>query len=54
MAKRKKQEEELALEDDPQQDLPSKLDFLVAIFFILFGFVAMVAGLVSLYLAHHG
>lgn len=51
MAKRKKQEEELALEDDPQQDLPSKMDFVVAIFFIIFGFVAMVAGLVSLYLS---
>jgi hypothetical protein len=51
MAKRKKQEEELALEDDPQQDLPSRMDFVVAIFYIIFGFVAMVAGLVSLYLS---
>jgi len=50
MAKRKRQEEELALEDDPQQDLPSVRDFLIAIFFIVFGFVAMVAGLVSLFL----
>jgi hypothetical protein len=51
MAKRKQQEEALALEDDPQQDLPGKLDFLVAVFYIIFGFVAMIAGLVSLFLA---
>jgi hypothetical protein len=51
MAKRKQQEEALALEDDPQQDLPGRLDFLIAIFYIIFGFVAMVAGLVSLYFA---
>lgn len=50
MAKRKQQEEALALEDDPQQDLPGKLDFLIAVSYIIFGFVAMVAGLVSLFL----
>lgn len=53
MAKRKQQEEALALEDDPQQDLPKMADFLVAIFFIMFGVIAMVAGLVSLYLETH-
>ncbi len=52
MARRKQQEDALALEDDPQQDLPRSLDFLIAILFIVFGMVAMVAGLVSLYLKH--
>ena len=51
MARRKRQEEAFALEDDPQQDLPTAGDFLVAIFLIAFGMVAMVAGLVSLYLS---
>lgn len=51
MARRKRQEEAFALEDDPQQDLPRTCDFLIAILFIVFGMVAMVAGLVSLYLS---
>jgi hypothetical protein len=51
MARRKRQEEALALEDDPQQDLPSPGDFLVAILYIVLGMVAMVAGLLSLYLS---
>ena len=51
MAKRKQQEEALALEDDPQQDLPGRLDFVIAILYIIFGIVAMVAGLVSLFLS---
>lgn len=51
MAKRQKQEEALALEDDPQQDPPNMLDFAIAIVYIVFGFVAMVAGLLSLLLA---
>ena len=50
MAKRKQQEEAFALEEDPQQDLPNRVDFLIAISYIIFGFVAMVAGLVSLFL----
>ena len=48
LAKRQQDEEELALEDDPQEVPPGIYDFLVAIFFILFGVVAMVAGFVSI------
>lgn len=51
ITRRKKQEEALALEDDPQQDLPSSMDFVVAIFYIIFGVVAMIAGIVSIYLS---
>jgi hypothetical protein len=49
LAKRKKQEEELALEDDPQQDPPGVYDFVIAILYIIFGVVAMTAGLFSIY-----
>jgi hypothetical protein len=49
MAKRKQQEEALALEDDPQQELPGVRDFVIAIFYLVFGVVAMVAGLVSIF-----
>lgn len=49
MAKRKKQEEELALEDDPQQDPPHAIDFVFAISYIIFGVIAMLAGLFSIY-----
>ena len=38
----------VALEDDPQQIPPGVWDFAIAIFYIVFGVVAMVAGLVSL------
>jgi sodium-coupled neutral amino acid transporter 11 len=49
MAKRQKEEEELALEDDPQQDPPEVWDFLIALFYIVFGVVAMCAGLFSIF-----
>jgi sodium-coupled neutral amino acid transporter 11 len=49
MEKRKKQEEELALEDDPQQDPPGVLDFIIAIFYLMFGVVALFCGLVSIF-----
>lgn len=51
MAVRKAKEEQLALEDDPQQVAPSVLDFAVAIFYILFGILALVAGMFSIF--HH-
>jgi len=34
-------------EDDPQDDMPSAMDFVIAIFYILFGMVAAFAGLYS-------
>jgi solute carrier family 38 (sodium-coupled neutral amino acid transporter), member 11 len=37
-----------ALEKDPQESPPSWYDFYVAIFYMLFGFLALVAGLLSL------
>jgi sodium-coupled neutral amino acid transporter 11 len=37
------------MEEDPQHDPPAPLDFLIAIGFILFGVVALCAGLVSIY-----
>ena len=49
MARRKNQEEKLALEDDPQQEPPGVVDFMIAIFYIIFGVVAMIAGLFSIY-----
>jgi sodium-coupled neutral amino acid transporter 11 len=52
MAMRKMQEEQLALEDDPQQDPPRVFDFVTAIFYVIFGVVALVAGLVSIFKAN--
>jgi sodium-coupled neutral amino acid transporter 11 len=49
MAKRQMQEEQLALEDDPQQDPPRLFDFVIAIFYVIFGVVALVAGLFSIF-----
>jgi hypothetical protein len=49
MAKRQRQEEDLALEDDPQQDPPHVTDFIIALFYIIFGVVAMFAGLLSIF-----
>ena len=49
MAARKAKEEELALEDDPQQVPPAVSDFAVAIFFMMFGVLALVAGIVSIF-----
>jgi hypothetical protein len=50
VAKRQIQEDKLAIEDDPQQDPPSTADFVIAIFYVVFGVVAMVAGLLSIFL----
>ncbi|CAB9524972.1 Putative sodium-coupled neutral amino acid transporter 11 [Seminavis robusta] len=41
----------LSLEKDPQKSPSTVMDFLIAIFFVLFGVVAMVVGLVSMYIA---
>ena len=49
MARRKQQEEKLALEDDPQQEPPRVVDFMIAIFYVMFGVVALVAGLFSIF-----
>jgi Transmembrane amino acid transporter protein len=51
LAKRQEEEAALALEDDPQQDPPGVIDFVIAIIFISFGVVAMVAGIGSIYAA---
>jgi hypothetical protein len=53
MAKRRKEQEEqddLDLEDDPQEAPPGVVDFMVAIFYIMFGVVAMFAGLFSIFI----
>jgi sodium-coupled neutral amino acid transporter 11 len=49
MAVRRAKEEEFVLEDDPQQIPPGAADFAIAIFYILFGVMAMLAGLYSIY-----
>ena len=49
MVKRQREEEDLALEDDPQQDPPEVKDFMVALFYIVFGVIAMFAGLLSIF-----
>lgn len=49
MALRKAKEEEFALEDDPQQIPPGVSDFAIAIFYMMFGLLAMVAGVVSIF-----
>jgi len=41
-------EDQFALEDDPQTVPPSVWDFFVAIFYIVFGVVALIAGLASI------
>jgi hypothetical protein len=38
------------LEDDPQEAPPGVVDFMVAIFYIIFGVVAMFAGLFSIFI----
>ena len=50
MAKRRKEQEDFDLEDDPQEAPPGVLDFMVAIFYIIFGVVAMFAGLFSIFI----
>jgi hypothetical protein len=50
LAKRQIEEDKLAIEDDPQQNPPSTADFVIAIFYVVFGVVAMAAGLLSIFL----
>lgn len=50
VARRQMEEDKFAIEDDPQQDPPSALDFMVAIFYVVFGVIAMTAGLLSIFL----
>ncbi|KAG7353357.1 transmembrane amino acid transporter [Nitzschia inconspicua] len=50
VAKRQTEEEKLAIEDDPQQKPPATLDFVIAIFYIAFGAIAMAAGLLSIFI----
>jgi hypothetical protein len=50
IARRQLQEDTLAIEEDPQQDPPSTRDFVVAIFYVLFGVIAMAAGMVSIFI----
>jgi sodium-coupled neutral amino acid transporter 11 len=49
MAARRAKEEQFALEDDPQQIPPAASDFVIALFYIMFGLLAMVAGLISIF-----
>lgn len=46
---RKSRQKTVALEPDPQEAPPTWMDFFVAIFFIVFGVIALMAGLFSLY-----
>ena len=41
--------DDIAIEDDPQGDPPRALDFAIAIFYIIFGIIAMFAGLASIF-----
>jgi len=41
--------DDIAIEDDPQGDPPTPLDFAIAIFYIIFGIIAMIAGLYSIF-----
>jgi hypothetical protein len=49
MTARRAKEEQFALEDDPQQIPPAAFDFVIAVFYIMFGILAMVAGLISIF-----
>lgn len=51
---RRQQQQQSSLEKDPQKTPPTVLDFLIAIFFMLFGIVAMCAGLVSIAMEKDG
>jgi hypothetical protein len=42
------QKQKVGLEKDPQEEPPAWNDFIVAIFFIFFGVLAFVAGILSL------
>ena len=50
MARRQKEEEKLALEDDPQGNPPTRVDFFIAAFYVIFGIIAMAAGLLSIFI----
>jgi hypothetical protein len=50
IARRQIEEDKFAIEDDPQQDPPSVWDFMVAIFYVVFGVIAMAAGLLSIFI----
>jgi solute carrier family 38 (sodium-coupled neutral amino acid transporter), member 11 len=43
-------QQETTVEPDPQEDPPTWVDFGIAIFLVLFGVLAMLAGLISLYI----
>jgi len=49
LARRQLEEEKLALEDDPQGEPPSRIDFFIAVFYVIFGVIAMAAGLLSIF-----
>ena len=49
-----KQQQHASLEKDPQKAPPTVWDFLIAVFFVLFGLVAMFAGLVSIVIEDGG
>jgi hypothetical protein len=49
VAMKQQEEEEMELEDDPQETPPGAVDFLIAIFYVLFGLMAMFVGLASIY-----
>jgi hypothetical protein len=42
--------DDIAIEDDPQGDPPTPLDFALAIFYVNFGVLAMLTGLASIFL----
>ena len=42
-------DDDLALEDDPQRDPPSVADFFIAISYVIFGVIALAAGLTSIF-----
>jgi hypothetical protein len=50
LAKRKMEEEKLALEEDPQGNPPSSVNFCIAAFYVIFGIIAMAAGLLSIFI----
>jgi len=48
------EEDDTEEEDDPQEDLPSLIDFVIAISYIIFGIVALIAGVVSIFVGGGG
>lgn len=51
-ARKQQKQQSAVVEPDPQEAPPSWYDFVVAIFFILFGCLAMVAGILSLFVSN--